>query len=132
MCFDIKINIAVKVQMVQVFVAYLEGLTIYKWQLVNPWHMHKRVTVVGLCISVCYHFNYYALHLQVESKVLSLLWHIQQMKLSLLSKRLYSKVMAVLVDHLGLHRFMMNPQCTKVTVIASFQPQQCIDLAILH
>ena len=39
--------------------------------------------------------------------------------------------MATFADQLGLPRFVMNSRCTKFTEIASFQPQYCIDLAIL-
>ena len=42
-----------------------------------------------------------------------------------------SKVMMTFADHLALLCFLMNSQCTKETAMASFQPEQCIDLAIL-
>ena len=39
--------------------------------LIKPQHMHRRVTVVVLCVcvSICYHANYYVPHLYVENTV---------------------------------------------------------------
>ena len=85
----------------------------------------------SVCVSVCVSVTMLTTTFFVEIKVSEVRLSVNVCIVWISLKMLCSKVMATFGDHLCLLRFLTSSQWTNETVMASFQVDYCIGLAIV-
>ena len=104
--------------------------------LINPRHMCRKVVVVilSMCVSVCLLPRWNLLHTSFVRRKQGVIGFFTVFSrffvVWLLLKMLRSKVLASFADRHCLSRFLMSSRWTEETAIASFQCEECIQLAI--